>query len=653
VAAAKAADGSVYEQPHLQCDIVMKGGITSGVVYPGAVVELAKPYRFRSIGGASAGAIAAALVAAAEFRRSMRVPGCGAGFASVAALPQTIAGTTQGESFLLSLFQPDRATKPLFTVAISFLRFGPLHGVRVLLRQFWRFPLLAVAVPAGSVCLSVFADASSAFAVAGVAAALLILSVGLAVDLVRAVSALAENSFGLCRLGPQVSSRGGPALTQWLHDQIQAIAGKTPGSRPLTFADLWGVPELSATPTDQERKERLAETQVRSRDPHQREVDLQMMTTSLTHGRPLRLPVPFQQHQPKLEEGGGLLYRPDELQNFFPADVLAHLEEFGAAPSDETLGHLAREAPGVEFRHFPIGPDLPVVVATRMSLSFPILISAIPLWQLDHKKDPEQPSGERVTLKRVVFSDGGITSNFPVHFFDSPLPTRPTFGLHLAGFEPDDKPPDPHDPSISVSDPAFVNRPTRESWAEFDNVFGFLVAIKDAMQNWRDNAQSRLPGFRERIVHIKLAQGEGGLNLAMKPEKITELNNRGSYAGRRLVTLFDCAGPEDPVGCRWNDHRYARYRTTMSLLEGYLRAFKRGYAARAPGDKVTIDYKQRIIQGASRAPYQLASKQLLDFALSTTDTYVELVEGWEANEQTLDDGNVPRPSSTLRAVPPV
>ena len=48
----------------------------------------------------------------------------------------------------------------------------------------------------------------------------------------------------------------------------------------------------------------------------------------------------------------------------------------------------------------------------------------------------------------------------------------------------------------------------------------FLVAIKDAMQNWRDNAQASLPGFRDRIVSLKLAQGEGGLNLAMDAAKI-------------------------------------------------------------------------------------------------------------------------------------
>src|SRR5947209_496830 len=51
--------------PSRQCDLVMKGGITSGVVYPAAVMALKDTFRFRSIGGTSAGAIAAALTGAA------------------------------------------------------------------------------------------------------------------------------------------------------------------------------------------------------------------------------------------------------------------------------------------------------------------------------------------------------------------------------------------------------------------------------------------------------------------------------------------------------------------------------------------------------------------------------------------------------------
>ena len=51
-------------------DVTMKGGIASGVIYPLALCELARTFRLRNIGGASAGAIAAALAAAAELGRA-------------------------------------------------------------------------------------------------------------------------------------------------------------------------------------------------------------------------------------------------------------------------------------------------------------------------------------------------------------------------------------------------------------------------------------------------------------------------------------------------------------------------------------------------------------------------------------------------------
>ena len=47
----------------------MKGGVTDGVVYPWAILELARQYRFQSIGGTSVGAVAAALTAASEYSR--------------------------------------------------------------------------------------------------------------------------------------------------------------------------------------------------------------------------------------------------------------------------------------------------------------------------------------------------------------------------------------------------------------------------------------------------------------------------------------------------------------------------------------------------------------------------------------------------------
>src|SRR5689334_14643000 len=70
-------------QPGKLCDLVMKGGITSGVVYPLAACELSKSFRFKNIGGTSAGAIAAAAAAAAELGRES----ANGGFRLLADLP--------------------------------------------------------------------------------------------------------------------------------------------------------------------------------------------------------------------------------------------------------------------------------------------------------------------------------------------------------------------------------------------------------------------------------------------------------------------------------------------------------------------------------------------------------------------------------------
>src|SRR5262245_29815275 len=104
--------------PDRDCDIVMKGGITSGVVYPLAITELANEFRFRNVGGTSAGAIAAAVTAAAE---SARLNGSNAGFQRLRDLPQFLAGKTHGEPNLLNLFPPTRSTRKLFNVLAAFL----------------------------------------------------------------------------------------------------------------------------------------------------------------------------------------------------------------------------------------------------------------------------------------------------------------------------------------------------------------------------------------------------------------------------------------------------------------------------------------------------------------------------------------------------
>src|SRR5688572_20147855 len=82
--------------PLRTCDIVMKGGITSGVVYPLAIFRLSRRFVFKNIGGTSAGAIAAAATAAAEFCRQRN--GNLAGFEKLALLPKLLIQKPQAST---------------------------------------------------------------------------------------------------------------------------------------------------------------------------------------------------------------------------------------------------------------------------------------------------------------------------------------------------------------------------------------------------------------------------------------------------------------------------------------------------------------------------------------------------------------------------
>ena len=107
-------DGS-SQNCNRNCDIVMKGGITSGIVYPPAILELAKAFCFRNIGGTSAGAIAASATAAAEYRRTSG--GGLAGFERFARVPTELGR----DHALLRLFTPVPAAKPIFDAATAVL----------------------------------------------------------------------------------------------------------------------------------------------------------------------------------------------------------------------------------------------------------------------------------------------------------------------------------------------------------------------------------------------------------------------------------------------------------------------------------------------------------------------------------------------------
>jgi hypothetical protein len=597
--------------PVRNCDIVMKGGITSGVVYPLAIAELSEEFRFKNVGGTSAGAIAATLAAAAEYARQS---GSGDGFTRLSQLPDFLAGkATDGEPNLLNLFPPVKPARRLFAVIVSFLGDGS-RGEKIVAAFAALLvvsPLLTILSFAPAVLLpialyrllSVVTASPLALAALIVAEVVLILAGIGALAGGNAVRALAftlpRNHFGFSTgLAPE--DRKLPGVSDWLHQEIQTTAGLAATASPLTFGDLWLA---GVSVSDQQKQLQACEA-----DAEMRSINLQMITTALSHGHPYRLPF----------ENRRFAFRASELRRYFPAVVVQHLVD-NARP-DSAVSNMNDP----DLHALPEPWDLPIVVAARMSLSFPILFAMVPLYAVDYSLNVNKTTATQ--FSRCWFIDGGLSSNFPTGLFDSPFPRWPTFGINLDDFHPDH----PKDPANQQNNVWMIDRSsggTSDHWQHFPDVGiaaigGYIGAILDSIRNWHDNTQMAVPGFRDRIVHVKLSPDEGGLNLNMKPEKVRDLSDRGKFAGQRLRERFGVAGATR-TGLNWNTHRWTRFRTSMMLLQKSMQQADRAFAAADPAypgytDLVNRTADQNPATGYwwPRAPqtFQKSTLDLLKFA---------------------------------------
>jgi len=579
----------------------MKGGITSGVVYPLAAAELATThgYEFRNVGGTSAGAIAAAAVAAAEF--GSRTGSNRESYGRIKGLPSELGET------LTSLFQPSPRMRPLFdTLLFAIDKENRKQRLGGLLKAIGA-PLVGGALPgAALLALTILLDGGWALHVLAGAISICVALAGAVVAVVAEgalrIRELPQHHFGLCPGNDRGGDAPTPPLTRWLSGLIDDLAAKADGE-PLTFGDLWwlGPPPDDAPPTCPYEK---------------REVNLQVMTTNLSQGRPYSLP---------FEAGETFWFDADELLDFFPEQVIAHMVKESSGTATGAGGELLHQLPASK--------DLPVVFAARLSLSFPGLIAAVPLFAINHPREaPVDPRPQR-----CWFSDGGITSNFPVHFFDSPIPRWPTFALDLMQLEPDE--------SLSKEESENVWSPTRndegiaESWVGWEQASGFAQLGKFAMsifrtaQNWIDNRQMRGASYRDRITHVLLGDGEGGMNLAMDAEQIERLAHRGGAAANGLAERFG-PQPSPEAQLTWKNQRWIRYRVYMELLERQGRQAVRGI------DAGPLEPEPRA--GADGFPWSTPEQG--DFALAATAAQLGLFEAWGDSGRRFSDGAPPPPT---------
>lgn len=524
-----------------ECDLVLKGGITSGVVYPHAIAEIAGSYRLRQIGGTSAGAIAAALAAAAEYRRLSAPDASDAsGFDAIRALAGEL-GTVMPQ-----LFQPSPALKTPFDLLIAVIDrsagtglFAALAGALIP-----AYPLrLAAALLSGLATASIGWATGNAWLFAlslviAVALALLVAALLIGMALAKNVMMdLPDHDFGLCPGLTQPGSSN-PGMTDWIADKIDIIAGNL------------GADGSPAAP--------LSIGQLRARG-----IGVASVTTDLSSGRPYHLPLEARLH----------LFSRSEFEKLLPARVVAHMAR-------EENRHASTQA-GLpdDLYWLPVGDDFPVLLVARMSLSFPGLIQAVPLYRFDRQLKTG-PNGE-MPIRRCLFSDGGISSNFPIHFFDAFLPRRPTFGISLGAYEPD------RHGDLRVNLPKRWRQGSDLAIRALPGLAAFLGSIVNTAKDWQDTLQSLLPGYAERIVEIRLDESrEGGMNLTMSEETIRKLAEYGRQAGRLLVESFD-----------FDEHRYRRALSLLPELEGTLEGMAKTYdSPPSPDTPDALTYPQVLRQ---------------------------------------------------------
>ena len=619
------------------CDLVMKGGITSGIVYPNAVLALAKRFRFKSVGGTSAGAIAAAVTAAAALgdrRRQSRFEFAAddveVGFEGL----ERVATQLGTRGFIFGLFQPARGAKRAYrTLVVLAGKSGALRKVATLLLS-----VLLIAPLEFLLVLGMLLALAAALAGAhGVLAAMLpslacAYVAGAICSALRIARVARGNLLGLCS-GMRRDVTSPPALTEWLHDALQRLSGQA-FDVPLTFADLRDAPRYPDEPKTPDA------------------IALRMITTGVSHREPRTLP--FRDVR--------FWFLREEFDRLFPKAVVDWMVDNGGAPP-ERIGDRT-------YHPLPADDALPVIVAARMSLSFPFLISAVPLHEPARRVATNEdvveqaaPAPEKSVLQaadhlatggtrsdapaRIAefrecwFSDGGISSNFPIHLFDAALPLWPTFAIDLVYPNSDDRAP-------AERGPVFMPEHNAQGWQRTYQSIGsrgavselvrFLFGIVATMQNWRDLLLARAPGQRDRIVHVALAADEGGMNLDMPDEVLQSIAAKGTAAGERFEAFA------------FDNHYWIRWRCLAAALQHYTQQVART----AKPELRVADYADvyALPESPETEPpsYAFSSYFQRDESARLLRALVLQGEAWSDMQPDLAQG-APRPAPQMKVTP--
>ncbi len=391
---------------------------------------------------------------------------------------------------------------------------------------------------------------------------------------------------------------GVPNLLDWLSDVFSDLAG-LPDGEVLRFGHLWQGRDFSVN------KDQTLLVHA-SRNSTARLVNLELMTSELVHGVPMRFPLPVDAVR-DANDRPTMFVRRSDLEGK-AGQILPPAVVDAVCAGRPVVGFDTGTGTAIDDLYpLPLPWDLPIAFAVRMSMSFPVLFQVIRLYrvrgseevrnnfgvrlgrdgQLLHypaenqtPRQTENPAAQKIEIQNLEtqnletriletqnlagaepastnvgwveelwIGDGGITSNFPIHFFDRLLPRWPTLGINLGDF-----PRGAAQQSVWLpTDAAPVETSAR---AIGRSLIGYLGGVLNTGLGWRDTVQTTMPAFRGRIATVRVGPGEGGNNLFMNRDQVAGLALRGATAGVRLSRRFADDG-------QWHRHQWLRLRVAM------------------------------------------------------------------------------------------
>ena len=207
------------------------------------------------------------------------------------------------------------------------------------------------------------------------------------------------------------------------------------------------------------------------------------MTTNLVNRAPQRVPW----------DDDLWYFDPVEFRKLFPEDVVGWMERHPRELADRPRRSELHRAMMWPRRPLPAAHDLPVVVAARFSLSFPVLLSAVPLWRFDFDRPASTPEWQaewdawqgrerrrlavpaerrlapRLAARRhpgaaepraVLVLRRRDLEQLPAPLLRSAAAARPTFAINLTAVPPGEKP----DQENQMNNVRWRRRTSTASW---------------------------------------------------------------------------------------------------------------------------------------------------------------------------------------------